>query len=126
MDEFTSASEKIDADLCPICLDVFFTTQELLEHAIETYFASSISSCSKLKETIESGVDCPICEYAEFDTTSDLLKHMFNKHISLLIINSEIVSQHEVKIQIGKCILWWTHCYFWKSYLCYWQSFYGG
>lgn len=75
----SSVSDKIDADICPLCLDVFYTTQELLKHVLETYHISSDSSCSKPYE--KSNCDsCHLCPNSDFKDPSDLLKHFFEKH----------------------------------------------
>ena len=75
----SSVSDKIDADICPLCLDVFYTTQELLKHVLETYHISSDSSCSKPYE--KSNCDsCHLCPNSDFEDPSDLLKHFFEKH----------------------------------------------
>ena len=78
--EETSVSEKIDADLCPICLDVFFSTQEFLQHVQETYHISSKSNCSKTIKSCESDNMCPLCQDSIFGEPANLLKHMFEKH----------------------------------------------
>ena len=77
----SSVSDNVDAGLCPICLDVFFTAQELLQHVLETYHVSSISSCSKYSKSFKSDTSCcPLCPDDEFQDTGDVLKHMFVKH----------------------------------------------
>mgnify|MGYP001194082424 FL=1 len=78
--EETSVSEKIDADLCPICLDVFFSTQDFLQHVQETYHISSKSNCSKTIKSCESDNMCPLCQDSVFGEPVNLLKHMFEKH----------------------------------------------
>ena len=46
-----SVTEKLDADICPLCQDVFYEAQELLEHVFGTHFISS-------KETRTSNISC--------------------------------------------------------------------
>ena len=75
----SSVSDKIDADICPLCLDVFYTTQELLNHVIETYHISSDSSCFKPFEKPNCD-SCHLCPNSDFQEPSDLLKHFFDKH----------------------------------------------
>ena len=55
----SSVSEKIDADICPNCHDVFYTSRDLFEHVLETYHVLSGSSCSKFLN--KSDTNCPIC-----------------------------------------------------------------
>ena len=80
MEEGTSANENIDADLCPICLDVFLSPQELLKHVLETYHVSSISSCSMTLESCDDDTVCPLCLDSVFEDAINLLKHMFANH----------------------------------------------
>ena len=77
----SSVSDKIDADICPLCLDVFYTTQELLKHVLDTYYIStSNSSCSKSYEKSNCDTVCQLCPNSDFKDPSDLLKHFFDKH----------------------------------------------
>ena len=80
MEEETSASEQIDADLCPICLDVFFTTEELLEHVLETYHVFSNETCSKMVQKSSGDTVCPLCHDSASSQPGLLLKHMFATH----------------------------------------------
>ena len=76
----SSVSDKIDADICPLCLDVFYTTQELLKHVLDTYYITSNSSYSKPYEKSNCDTVCQLCPNSDFKNPSDLLKHFFDKH----------------------------------------------
>ena len=99
-----SVTEKLDADICPLCQDVFYEAQELIEHVFGTHFISSKETCSKCltNSDLDSGI-CTICQNV-CDTPRDLLKHVFEKHCVSLELKCIkcLKSSHQTKSESAK------------------------
>ena len=99
-----SVTEKLDADICPLCQDVFYEAQELIEHVFGTHFISSKETCSKCltNSDLDSGI-CTICQNV-CDTPRDLLKHVFEKHCVSLELKCIkcLKSSHQTKSDLAK------------------------
>ena len=78
-----SVIDQLEADICPLCLDVFYEALDLLEHVFDSHFVTSSNNyeCSRCLDIsgLSSG-KCDICQAWTFEDSRDLLKHTFQDH----------------------------------------------
>ena len=78
-----SVTDQLEADICPLCLDVFYEALDLLEHVFDSHFVTSSNNyeCSRCLDISDLSLGkCDICQGWKFEDPRDLLKHTFQDH----------------------------------------------